>query len=110
MSLFPRFAMETYPPAKVAKVAKPGRYFSSLATLADTSGEITKMESEYFTLLKKYWLSREDETAFTMDEVRELVNRLDELYRELNSQGRRVPIRLPVEREVDGDTSQARNS
>ena len=70
----------------------------------------SRMESEYFTLLKKYWLSREDETAFTMDETGRLVEKLDELYRELNSQGRRVPIRLPVEREAEGDTSQARNS
>lgn len=109
MSLFPRFAMETYPPAKVAKVAKPDHHFSRLATLAAPPGEIAKMESEYFTLLARYWTIDSDPTA-TMDEVRELVNRLDELYQALHRQGRRVPIRLPVEREAEGDTSQARNS
>ena len=119
MSLFPRFAMETYPPAKVAKVAKvetvteapppakvakvakPDRYFSRLATLADPSGEITKMESEYFHLLTRYCLSREDETAFTMDEVRRLVDRLDELYQALRRNGVNPPVRLPVERNRD---------
>ena len=64
---------------------------------------------EYQRLLKRYHEIDQDPAA-TMDEVRQLVDRLDELYRELNSQGRRVPIRLPVEREAEGDTSQARNS
>jgi len=76
-----------------------------------THANIDQMEKEYFTLLAKYWLSREDETAFTMDETGQLLERLDELYQALHRQGRKVPIRLPVEREVvDGDTSQARNS
>ena len=59
---------------------------------------IEVMEAEYFTLLARYWTIDSDPTA-TMDEVRELVNRLDELFQALHRQGRKVPVRLPIERQ-----------
>lgn len=54
-------------------------------------------EAEYLTLLARFW-DLDDDPAATMNEARRLVDRLDELYRELFRQGRRVPVRLPVER------------
>ena len=65
-----------------------------------THANIDGMEKEYFTLLARYWTIDSDPTA-TMDEVRELVDRLEFLYRELRSNGRNPPIRLPVERNRD---------
>jgi hypothetical protein len=55
------------------------------------------MQSEYFTLLRRFWEIDADQAA-TLDEARRLVIRLDELYRALHQAGRRVPVRLPVER------------
>lgn len=60
---------------------------------------IEVMEAEYFTLLARYWTIDSDPTA-TMDEVRELVDRLDLLYRALRGNGRNPPVRLPVERKL----------
>lgn len=62
--------------------------------------EPSGMEAEYLFLLARFW-SLEDDPAATMDEARRLVDRLDELYQALHSNGRRVPVRLPVERNRD---------
>jgi len=58
------------------------------------------METEYFTLLARIW-ALDTDAAATMDEARRLVDRLDELYQALHRQGRKVPARLPVERNRD---------
>lgn len=60
--------------------------------------DIDQMEAEYFRLLKRHWELDELGPDASMDECRESVNRLDRLYRELHRQGRKVPVRLPVER------------
>lgn len=54
------------------------------------------IEAEYFTLLARFWSHVTE--GLPMAEVRQLVDRLDSLYQELNQAGRRVPIRLPVEK------------
>jgi len=51
------------------------------------------MEAEYLTLLARYWTIDSDPTA-TMDEVRQLVQRLDALYRELARQGKTMLVRI----------------
>jgi hypothetical protein len=55
------------------------------------------MEKEYLENLARFW---EIDTDFSipMDESRRLDIRLMELYRALQQAGRRVPVRLPVER------------
>ncbi len=55
------------------------------------------METEYLFLLARFW-SLDDDPAATLDEARRLVDRLDELFQALHSNGRRVPVRLPVEK------------
>jgi hypothetical protein len=63
-----------------------------------THANIDQMEKEYFNLLSDWWNLDTDPDAMTMDQVRQLVNRLDLLYRALRSNGRNPPVRLPVER------------
>jgi hypothetical protein len=67
-----------------------------LAGVINSTG-LDEMAHEYSTLLRRFWEIDEDPAA-TMDESRRLVIRLDELYRALHQAGRRVPVRLPVER------------
>lgn len=55
------------------------------------------IQAEYFSLLSRFW-SLDDDPAVTMDEARRLVDRLDALYKQLHQAGRKVPIRLPIER------------
>ena len=64
------------------------------------SRDLDQMEQKYLSSLARFW-SLDDDPAATMDEARRLVDRLDELYCELHHQGRRVPARLPVERNRD---------
>jgi len=59
---------------------------------------IEVMEAEYFTLLARWWNLDTDPDSMTMDEARELVNRLDELYQALRRNGVNPPVRLPVEK------------
>ncbi len=59
---------------------------------------LDQMETEYFRLLKRAFSL--DDTKYGEEGYRELqglVVELDRLYRELHRQGRRVPVRLPVE-------------
>lgn len=58
---------------------------------------IDTAEREYFRALSRFW-SLDDDPAATMDEARRLLARLDELYQLLQHHGRKVPVRLPVER------------
>ncbi|MEA5115972.1 MAG: hypothetical protein VB050_18300 [Geobacteraceae bacterium] len=56
-----------------------------------------QLQYEYFALLNRFWQIDKDPATAT-DETRRTVARLDELYRALHQAGRRVPVRLPVER------------
>lgn len=58
---------------------------------------IEAMEQEYFTHLKRFWEIDDDPDA-TDEEAGYLVERLDYLFQTLHRQGRRVPVRLPVEK------------
>ncbi|HOP39883.1 MAG TPA: hypothetical protein PLI53_02455, partial [Geobacteraceae bacterium] len=58
---------------------------------------IAVAEREYFRALSRWWEIDEDPTI-TDDEARRLLARLDELYQMLHQQGRKVPVRLPLER------------
>lgn len=62
---------------------------------------VDQMELEYCALLDRFWQIDDDPAAIT-EEARWLVTRLDELYRTLHQAGRRVPVRLPVERKTSG--------
>lgn len=75
-----------------------------------SGGNSDRLEREYFHLLARYWLSREDETALTMDETARLLERLDGLFRTLRRDGRKVPIRLPAERGPAGETLHVRRA
>ena len=59
------------------------------------------MEAEYLHLLAAWWNLDVDPESMSMDQARQLVDRLDVLYRSLRSNGRNPPIRLPVERTRD---------
>lgn len=54
-------------------------------------------ESEYFRALSRWW-DLDADPAATDEEYERLLARLDELYRMLHRQGRKVPVRLPLER------------
>jgi len=60
-----------------------------------TPATVNQMEREYITLLRHFWAI--DDTG-PIEECQRLLAKLDELYRELQRQGRRVPVRLPIER------------
>lgn len=91
MSMFPKFVHESIPAAKVAKPAKAEQL------------HLERLQQEYFALLRRFWQIDTDPAA-TMDEARRLVVRLDELYRTLCQAGRRVPVRLPLERRNQATT------
>lgn len=57
-------------------------------------------EREYFRALSRWW-ELDDDLEATKEEARRLSCRLDLLYQMLHRQGRKVPIRLPVERHRD---------
>ena len=59
---------------------------------------LEQMEAEYFRLLKRHWELDELGPDASFDECRENVNQLDRLFRELHRQGRKVPVRLPVQK------------
>ena len=74
--------------------------------LEKLSGKVEAMnpeeiETEYFHLLKRHWQLDALGPDASMDECRENVIQLDRLYRELNRQGRNVPVRLPIEKKYD---------
>lgn len=54
---------------------------------------LNQMKAEYFRLLKR-WGQVDDNPKITMDEVREMLLRLDELFQALNQAGKSVPVRL----------------
>ncbi|HOP40445.1 MAG TPA: hypothetical protein PLI53_05330 [Geobacteraceae bacterium] len=58
---------------------------------------IAVAEREYFRALRRWWELDEDPAA-TDEESESLLARLDELYQMLHRHGRKVPVRLPVER------------
>lgn len=58
------------------------------------------MQAEYMDLLGRYWKLRANDSHLSMDEVRQLMCRLDGLFRALHHLGRKAPIRLPVERHL----------
>ncbi len=58
---------------------------------------IDGMQAEYMNLLRRHW-SIDDDPDVTMEEARQLVDRLDVLYQQLHRQGYKVPVRLPMER------------
>jgi len=58
---------------------------------------LDQLEQEYSCLIRRFWSLDDDPTA-TMDEARRLVVWIDQIYRQLQRAGRRVPVRLPVER------------
>ncbi len=53
-------------------------------------------ESEYLHLLAQWWDPATENLP--IEEIHRLLARLDVLYQALHRQGRKVPIRLPVER------------
>jgi hypothetical protein len=85
MSMFPKFVNKTIPPAKPAKSAK------------SVSSNLDLLEQEYFSLIRRFWSLDEDPDA-TTEEARQLVCWIDQIYWRLRQYGRRVPVRLPVER------------
>lgn len=100
MSLFPKFVKETIPPAKVANPAKQSTDLSKVSRFSKGGLSNIKLDGiqiAYFELLKRYW-SLDDDSSVTMDEARRIVDRLDALYQELHQAGRKVPIRLPIEK------------
>lgn len=83
------------------KIDIPEVTLIKLAGRVRTAGEMPDLdviEAEYFRFLKRHWELDELGPNASMDECRENVRRLDRLYRELHRQGRKVPVRLPVEK------------
>ena len=54
-------------------------------------------EREYYRALKRWWELDADPSS-TNQEALKLLARLDELYRLLHREGRKVPVRLPIEK------------
>lgn len=61
---------------------------------------IAVAEREYFRALSRWWELDADPAA-TDEEYERLLTRLDELYQMLHRQGRKVLVRLPLERARD---------
>lgn len=56
--------------------------------------DLNKIKAEYFRLLRR-WQWIDEEPAVTIDEVKEVLSRLDVLYRELGKAGvSDLPVRL----------------
>lgn len=101
MALFKKFLSTSATPATAATL--PGDFLPTVASVATVAEDkekifIEEMEAEYFRLLRRHWELDEQGPDASMDECRENVIQLDRLYRELHRQGRKVPVRLPVER------------
>jgi hypothetical protein len=76
--------------AKAARLLQAG-------VITETDTDLGQMEKEYFKYLSRFWDLDDDPTA-TIEEARVLLARLEILFQELHRQGRRVPVRLPIER------------
>jgi hypothetical protein len=63
----------------------------------DGTDSVDHLEFDYLQLLTRFWKLDDDPSA-TSENIHRLIGRLDELYQELHRQGRRVPVRLPLER------------
>lgn len=70
------------------------RLYLKVVPAGPVSTEI--IQAEYIDLLARFWSHVAE--GLPMAEIRQLVDRLDALYRELHQAGRKVPIRLPLER------------
>jgi len=62
------------------------------------SASVEVMEQEYFTLLSRYFSIDDTPPGISDEEADRVLARLDILFRELTRQGRKVPVRLPVEK------------
>lgn len=61
--------------------------------------DLDRMEHEYFTLLARFWSIDDTPPGISDEEADHVLARLDILFRELTRQGRKVPVRLPIERQ-----------
>ncbi|MRR56127.1 MAG: hypothetical protein EG822_16780 [Deltaproteobacteria bacterium] len=78
-----------FPEAKAAKLLRADVILSA-------DPEI--MEKEYIQLLARFWSLDDTPPGISDKDADHVLARLDILFRELTRQGRKVPVRLPVER------------
>lgn len=64
-----------------------------------TAPDIGLTQLEYMNLLDQFW-KLDDDPNGNIEDARQLVVRLDELYRILTTAGTNVPVRLPVKKRI----------